>query len=65
MTPVDFQKQIRLHEARARLLTEAGDVAGVVSRSGTAVLRSSVASTGGMFGVPPSRDAIALRAAAE
>jgi transcriptional regulator GlxA family with amidase domain len=29
MTPIQFQKQIRLHEARARLLAEPRDVAGV------------------------------------
>jgi AraC-like DNA-binding protein len=29
MTPIQFQKQIRLHEARARLLAEPGDVTGV------------------------------------
>jgi AraC-like DNA-binding protein len=29
MAPVQYQKQIRLHEARARLLTDPGDVAGV------------------------------------
>ena len=28
MTPIQFQKQIRLHEARARLLAEPGDVGG-------------------------------------
>jgi AraC-like DNA-binding protein len=28
MTPIQFQKQIRLHEARTRLLAEPGDIAG-------------------------------------
>jgi AraC-like DNA-binding protein len=29
MTPIQFQKQIRLHEARTRLVVEPGDVTGV------------------------------------
>jgi len=29
MTPMQFQKEIRLHEARARILAEPGDVADV------------------------------------
>jgi AraC-like DNA-binding protein len=64
MTPIQFQKQIRLHEARARLLAEPGDVAGI----GFAVGYDSPAQFSReyrrMFGVPPSRDAPALREAA-
>jgi AraC-like DNA-binding protein len=61
MTPIQFQKQIRLHEARARLLVEPSDVAG----AGFAVGYDSPAQFSReyrrMFGVPPSRDALALR----
>jgi AraC-like DNA-binding protein len=61
MTPIQFQKQIRLHEARSRLLAEPVDVAGV----GYAVGYDSPAQFSReyrrMFGVPPSRDAPALR----
>jgi AraC-like DNA-binding protein len=61
MTPIQFQKQIRLHEARARLLAEPGDVAGV----GFAVGYDSPAQFSReyrrMFGTPPSRDTPALR----
>jgi len=64
MTPIQFQKQIRLHEARARLLRESGDVAGV----GFAVGYDSPAQFSReyrrMFGVPPSRATPALRQAA-
>ena len=28
MTPIQLQKQIRLHEARTRLLADSGDIAG-------------------------------------
>jgi transcriptional regulator GlxA family with amidase domain len=58
MTPIQFQKQIRVHEARARLFAEPGDVAGV----GLAVGYDSPARFSReyrrMFGVPPSRDAL-------
>jgi hypothetical protein len=46
LTPIPFQKQIRLHEARARLLAEPGDVAGVDFAVGYDNLRSSAANTG-------------------
>lgn len=56
MTPLQFQKRIRLHEARARLLASRGDVAGV----GVAVGYDSPSQFSReyrrMFGVPPSRE---------
>ena len=64
MTPVHFQKQIRLHEARARLLTQAGDVAGVGFAVGYSSPSQFSREYRRMFGVPPSRDAIKLRATA-
>jgi AraC-like DNA-binding protein len=55
MTPIQFQKQIRLHEARARLLAEPGDV----TAAGVSVGYDSPSQFSReyrrMFGVPPSR----------
>jgi AraC-like DNA-binding protein len=63
MTPIQFQKQIRLHEARARLLAEPGDVAGVGFAVGYDSPSQFSREHRRMFGVPPSRDALALREA--
>jgi AraC-like DNA-binding protein len=65
MTPIQFQKQIRLHEARARLVAEPGDVAGVGFAVGYDSPSQFSREYRRMFGVPPSRDARALREAAE
>jgi AraC-like DNA-binding protein len=64
MTPIQFQKQIRLHEARARLLAEPGDVTGAGSAVGYDSPSQFSREYRRMFGVPPSRDALALREAA-
>ena len=61
MTPIQFQKQIRLHEARARLLAEGKDVAGVGFAVGYDSPSQFSREYRRMFGVPPSRDALALR----
>jgi transcriptional regulator GlxA family with amidase domain len=61
MTPIQFQKQIRLHEARARLLAEPGDVASVGFAVGYDSPSQFSREYRRMFGVPPSRDARALR----
>ena len=61
MTPIQFQKQIRLHEARARLLAEPGDVTGVGFAVGYDSPSQFSREYRRMFGVPPSRDARALR----
>jgi AraC-like DNA-binding protein len=58
MTPLQFQKQIRLHEARARLLTEAGDIAGVGYAVGYNSPSQFSREYRRMFGVPPGRDAL-------
>ena len=64
MTPIQIQKQIRPHEARARLLAEPGDV----TDAGFAVGYDSASQFSRAhrrtFGVPPSCDALALRKAA-
>jgi AraC-like DNA-binding protein len=64
MTPIQFQKEIRLHEARARLLAEPGDVTGVGFAVGYDSPSQFSREYRRMFGVPPSRDARALREAA-
>jgi AraC-like DNA-binding protein len=64
MTPIRFQKQIRLNEARARLLAEPGDVAGVGFAVGYDSPSQFSREYRRMFGVPPSHDALALRDAA-
>jgi AraC-like DNA-binding protein len=64
MTPIQFQKQIRLREARARLLAEPGDVTGVAFAVGYDSPSQFSREYRRMFGVPPSRDALALREAA-
>jgi AraC-like DNA-binding protein len=61
MTPIQFQKQIRLHEARARLLAEPGDVTGVGFAVGYDSPSQFSREYRRMFGMPPSRDAHALR----
>jgi len=55
MTPIQFQKQIRLHEARARLLVEPGDVTGVGFAVGYDSPSQFSREYRRMFGVPPSR----------
>jgi AraC-like DNA-binding protein len=61
MTPIQFQKEIRLHEARAQLLAKPGDVAGVGYAVGYDSPSQFSREYRRMFGVPPSRDAPILR----
>jgi AraC-like DNA-binding protein len=64
MTPIQYQKQIRLREARARLLAEPGDVTGIGFAVGYDSPSQFSREYRRMYGVPPSRDALALREAA-
>lgn len=64
MTPIQFQKEIRLHEARARLPADPGDVTGVGFAVGYDCPSQFRREYRRMLGVPPSRDARALRDAA-
>jgi transcriptional regulator GlxA family with amidase domain len=64
MTPIQFQKQIRLREARARLLAQPGDITGVGFAVGYDSPSQFSREYRRMFGVPPSRHALALREAA-
>jgi AraC-like DNA-binding protein len=61
MTPVQFQKQVRLHEAR-RLLLGAGDVAGVGYAIGYESPSQFSRDYRRLFGAPAGRDGAAIRA---
>jgi transcriptional regulator GlxA family with amidase domain len=61
MSPIQFQKQIRLHQARARLIAEPGNVAGIGFAVGYDSPSQFSREYRRMFGAPPSRDALALR----
>jgi AraC-like DNA-binding protein len=61
MTPIQFQKQICLHEARTRLLADPGDIAGTGHAVGYGSPSQFSREYRRMFGVPPSRHAPALR----
>lgn len=65
MTPIQFQKQVRLQEARSRLLAEPGDVAGAGFAVGYESASQFNREYRRMFGAAPGRDAQAQRAAAD
>jgi AraC-like DNA-binding protein len=60
MTPLQFQKLIRLQEARARLLAEPGDVAGVGFAVGYESASQFSREYRRHFGLPPGQDAARL-----
>jgi AraC-like DNA-binding protein len=64
MTPIQYQKEIRLREARARLVAHPEDITGVSFAVGYDSPSQFSREYRRMFGVPPSRDALALREAA-
>jgi AraC-like DNA-binding protein len=64
MTPIQFQKQIRLQAARAQLLADPRDVAGAGFAVGYESASQFSREYRRLFGVPPGRDAHARRAAA-
>lgn len=61
MTPIQFQKQIRLQEARARLLADADDVAAIGYAVGYDSPSQFSREYSRLFGAPPRRDAARLR----
>jgi len=61
MTPIQYQKQIRLQEARARLMADAGDVAAVGYAVGYDSASQFSREYSRMFGAPPGRDVSRLR----
>jgi AraC-like DNA-binding protein len=64
MTPIGFQKQLRLQAARRRLMSDPGDVAGAGFAVGYESASQFSREYRRMFGVPPGRDAQTLRATA-
>ncbi|MEV4823090.1 AraC family transcriptional regulator [Micromonospora sp. NPDC049274] len=60
MTPIQFQKVIRLQEARARLLAEPGDVAAVGFAVGYESASQFSREYRRLFGLPPGKDAARL-----
>ncbi|ALG10315.1 AraC family transcriptional regulator [Kibdelosporangium phytohabitans] len=62
MSPLQFQKRIRLQEARSLLVSRAGDVAGVGHLVGYESPSQFTREYRRMFGVPPSQDAARLGA---
>ncbi|MFV5997413.1 AraC family transcriptional regulator [Streptomyces sp. NPDC056231] len=63
MSPIQFQKQIRLQEARLLLATHPGDVTGVGQRVGYDNPSQFSREYRRQFGAPPSKDAVRLRRA--
>jgi AraC-like DNA-binding protein len=62
MSPIQFQKQIRLQEARLQLTAHPNDVAGVGFRVGYESPSQFSREYRRQFGIPPSQDAQRLRA---
>jgi transcriptional regulator GlxA family with amidase domain len=65
MSPLQFQKRIRLQEARALLVAKPDDVAGVGHLVGYDSPSQFTREYRRLFGAPPGRDSARLRAAAE
>lgn len=61
MSPLQFQKQIRLQEARTRLLVESEDIAAVGFSVGYESPSQFSREYSRLFGAPPSRDIARLR----
>lgn len=61
MSPIQFQKQIRLQEARLLLTTRPGDVTGVGRQVGYDSASQFSREYRRQFGLPPSQDAARLR----
>jgi AraC-like DNA-binding protein len=61
MSPLQYQKRIRLQEARARLLVESADVAAVGFEVGYDSPSQFSREYSRLFGAPPGRDVARLR----
>jgi transcriptional regulator GlxA family with amidase domain len=61
MTPIQFQKQIRLQAARALLISSPGEVAEIGYRVGYESPSQFSREYRRTFGTPPGRDAVRLR----
>jgi AraC-like DNA-binding protein len=64
MSPLQFQKQLRLQEARRLMLGEDLDVAGAGYRVGYSDASQCTREYKRLFGAPPARDVVRLREAA-
>jgi transcriptional regulator GlxA family with amidase domain len=64
MSPIQFQKQIRLQEARMLLIVDPGDVAGTAYAVGYESPSQFSREYRRQFGMPPGADAARLRATA-
>lgn len=64
ISPIQFQKQIRLQEARLMLPAQHGDVAAIGYHVGYDSPSQFSREYRRQFGVPPSKDAIKLRSRA-
>lgn len=64
MSPIQFQKQVRLQEARVRLVAAPSDVAGAAYAVGYESASQFSREYRRRFGAPPGRDAARLRGAA-
>ncbi|MNN68818.1 HTH-type transcriptional activator RhaS [compost metagenome] len=62
MSPIQFQKQLRLQEARRLLLSESADAADVAFRVGYESVSQFSREYSRMFGFPPREDIKRLRA---
>ena len=63
MTPIQYQKQYRLYQARQRLLAAPGNAAGVAFAVGYESASQFSREYARLFGTPPARDARQLRGA--
>lgn len=63
MSPLQYQKQLRLQQARARLLADPTDVAGVGHAVGYTSASQFTREYRRLFGAPPRQDATALQSA--
>jgi AraC-like DNA-binding protein len=61
MSPIQFQKQIRLQQARLLLATDSGDITGISRRVGYDSPSQFSREYRRQFGTPPSQDAATLR----
>ena len=61
MSPIQYQKNIRLQEARLRLLADPTDIAGVAFAVGYESPSQFSREYRRQFGAPPSQDMLALR----
>lgn len=64
LSPIQFQKQIRLQEARMRLVLDPGDIAGAAYAVGYESPSQFSREYRRQFGAPPGADAVRLRAGA-